>query len=91
MAHNDFKRYIWLIDLLSRVDGTSFADIDDTWQDDPILNPEGTTLPKRSFYNHIDAIKEIFDLEISLFRGDGKYRVSNYYGNVQEEIISHPR
>ena len=89
MAHNDFKRYIWLIDLLSRVDGASFADIDDAWQDDPILNPEGTALPKRTFYNHIDAIKEIFDLEISLSRGDRKYRVSNYYGNVQEEIISH--
>lgn len=89
MAHNDFKRYIWLIELLNRVDGASFADIDDAWQDDPLLNPVGEPLPVRTFYNHIKAIKEIFDLEITQSKGDRKYRVSNYYGRVQEEIVSY--
>ena len=89
MAHNDFKRYIWLIELLNRVDGASFADIDDAWQDDPLLNPLGEPLPVRTFYNHIKAIKEIFDLEITQSKRDRKYRVSNYYGRVQEEIVSY--
>lgn len=89
MAHNDFKRYIWLIELLNRVDGASFADIDDAWQDDPLLNPLGEPLPVRTFYNHIKAIKEIFDLEITQSKRDRKYRVSNYYGKVQEEIVSY--
>ena len=89
MAHNDFKRYIWLIELLNRVDGASFADIDDAWQDDPLLNPLGEPLPVRTFYNHIKAIKEIFDLEITLSKRDRKYRVLNYYGKVQEEIVSY--
>ena len=89
MAHKDFKRYIWLIELLNRVDGASFADIDDAWQDDPLLNPMGEALPVRTFYNHIKAIKEIFDLEITLSKRDRKYRVLNYYGKVQEEIVSY--
>ena len=89
MAHNDFKRYIWLIELLKRVDGASFADIDDAWQDDPLLNPVGEPLPLRTFYNHIKAIKEIFDLEITQSKRDRKYRVSNYYGKVQEDIVSY--
>jgi predicted DNA-binding transcriptional regulator YafY len=89
MAHNDFKRYIWLIELLNRVDGAAFADIDDAWQDDPLLNPLGEPLPVRTFYNHIKAIKEIFDLEITQSKRDRKYRVSNYYGKVQEEIVSY--
>lgn len=89
MAHNDFKRYIWLIELLHRVDGASFADIDDAWQDDPLLNPVGAPLPVRTFYNHINAIKEIFDLEITQSKRDRKYRVTNYYGRVQEEIVSY--
>lgn len=89
MAHNDFKRYIWLIELLNRVDGASFADIDDAWQDDPLLNPLGEPLPVRTFYNHIKAIKEIFDLEITQSKRDRKYRVANYYGKVQEEIVSY--
>ncbi|MBR3064922.1 MAG: WYL domain-containing protein [Bacteroidales bacterium] len=89
MAHNDFKRYIWLIELLNRVDGASFADINDAWQDDPLLNPLGEPLPVRTFYNHIKAIKEIFDLEITQSKRDRKYRVSNYYGRVQEEIVSY--
>lgn len=29
MAYNDFKRYVWLIDLLNNVDGASFQDIND--------------------------------------------------------------
>lgn len=54
-----------------------------------MLNPVGEPLPVRTFYNHIKAIKEIFDLEITQSKGDRKYRVTNYYGKVQEEIVSY--
>ena len=89
MAHNDFKRYIWLIELLNRVDGASFQDINDAWRDNLQLNPQGEKLPLRTFYNHMNVIKEIFDLEIARSKSDGKYRVSNYYGKGQEEIVSY--
>ena len=45
MAHNDFKRYVWLIALLYNSGGASFKDIDLDWQDQPELNPEGEPLP----------------------------------------------
>ena len=49
MAHNDFKRYVWLIALLYNSGGASFKDIDLDWQDQPELNPEGEPLPNRTF------------------------------------------
>jgi hypothetical protein len=75
MAYNDFKRYVWLVDLLNNFNGVSFKDIDDAWKDEPEMNPEGEDLPKRTFYNHIDAIKSIFDIDIKRSKEDGKYRV----------------
>lgn len=75
MAYNDFKRYIWLIDLLNNFDGVSFNEIDDAWQDEPEMNPSGNPLPLRTFYNHVKAVKSIFDIDIKRSKDDGKYRV----------------
>ena len=73
MAHNDFKRYVWLIDLLNNVDGASFQDINDAWQDEPELNPEGKELPLRTFYNHLTAIKNVFDITYNTFELKKRY------------------
>ena len=75
MAYNDFKRYVWLVDLLNNFNGVTFNDIDDAWKDEPELNPEGKGLPVRTFYNHIDAIKSIFDIDIKRSQEDGRYLV----------------
>ena len=39
MAYIDYKRYVWLIDLVNNFDGVTFDDIDEAWQDEPELNP----------------------------------------------------
>lgn len=92
MAHNDFKRYVWLVDLLNNVDGASFQDINDAWQDEPELNPEGKELPLRTFYNHLTAIKSIFDITIERTRTDGKYRVAiddnQFSGRMKKVLMS---
>lgn len=92
MAHNDFKRYAWLIDLLNNVDGASFQDINDAWQDEPELNPEGKELPLRTFYNHLAAIKSIFDITIERYKTDGKYRAvideSQFSGRMKIVLMS---
>ena len=92
MAHNDFKRYVWLVDLLNNVDGASFQDINDAWQDEPELNPEGKELPLRTFYNHLTAIKSIFDITIERTRTDGKYRVAindnQFSGRMKRVLMS---
>ena len=92
MAHNDFKRYVWLVDLLNNVDGASFQDINDAWQDEPELNPEGKELPLRTFYNHLTAIKSIFDITIERTKIDGKYRVAidenQFSGRMKRVLMS---
>lgn len=91
MAYIDFKRYVWLIDLLNNFDGVSFEDIDDAWQDAVDLNPEGKPLPLKTFYNHIKAIRSIFDIDIRLTRADGKYRARDNdpgVGRMQKSLMS---
>ncbi len=92
MAYLDFKRYVWLIDLLNNFDGVSFEDIDKCWQDAKDLNPEEKPLPLKTFYNHKNAIKSIFDIDIRLNHKDGKYRVLDNEpagsGRIQKSLMS---
>ena len=92
MAYNDFKRYVWLIDLLNNSEGASFKEIDDAWQDAKDWNPEELPLPRKTFYNHIKAIRNIFDIEIALSREDGKYHLTDSEpagaGRMQKSLMS---
>jgi len=89
MAHNDFKRYVWLIALLYNSGGASFNDIDLDWQDQPELNPEGKPLPNRTFNNHRISIKEIFGFSIEYSAKDKKYHISDdlYSGRMQQALL----
>lgn len=103
MAYNDFKRYVWLINQLrcseDRYGGMTFKQINEAWQDSPLNPEEGKSLPRRTFHNHIDAIREIFGINIELHeRGEGKegkegkYRISYLEGkdaaNRQGDLIA---
>ena len=92
MAYLDFKRYVWLIDLLNNFDGVAFEYIDDAWQDAKDLNPEGKPFPLKTFYNHLKAIRSIFDIDIKLSRKDGRYRVLDTepvgIGRMQKSLMS---
>ncbi len=70
MAKNFFKRYIWLIDLINRSGYISFKEISDAWRRSP-LNETGSPLSERTFFNHKDAIADIFGIEILNDRGLG--------------------
>jgi len=89
MAHDNFRRYIWLISLLYNTGGASFTDIDLDWQDQPELNPEGEPLPNRTFNNHREAIKEIFGFSIDYSAKDKKYHISDklYSGRMQQALL----
>lgn len=102
MAHNDFQRYVWLINQLNISEaengGMTFKEIDDAWRDAKDLNPDEKPLPRRTFHNHIDAIREVFGLNIVLNivwsqiegRNVGKYRVTVADGQNagQKEMMS---
>ena len=72
MAKNFFKRYIWLIDLINRRKYVSFKEISEAWRRSP-LNETGEPLSERTFFNHKDAISEMFGIEILNDRSLGFY------------------
>ena len=76
MAKNFFKRYIWLVDLLSRRKYISLQDISDEWRKSP-LNESRAPLSERTFFNHRDAIFDIFGIEIKNDRSLGFYIASS--------------
>ncbi len=72
MARNFFKRYIWLVDLINRRKYVSFSEISEAWRRSP-LNETGEPLSERTFFNHKDAIAEMFGIEILNDRSLGFY------------------
>ncbi len=72
MAKNFFKRYIWLVDLINRRKYVSFKEISEAWRRSP-LNETGEPLSERTFFNHKDAIAEMFGIEILNDRSLGFY------------------
>lgn len=72
MAQNFFKRYIWLVDLLNRRGYISLHEISDEWRKSP-LNDTHAPLSERTFFNHRDAIFDIFGIEIKNDRTLGFY------------------
>ncbi len=73
MAKNYFKRYIWLIDVISRHGHITRRDINDLWYRSPINEYREKEIPERTFHNHIDSILDIFGLEIKCDRSLGYY------------------
>lgn len=74
MAKDNFGRYVWLIDLLQSNEEMTFKEISAEWQTETGLNPGGEKLALRTFHNHIQAIKEIFDIEI--YYRDGRWQIN---------------
>lgn len=73
MAANLFNRYVWLLDLISREPyGKDFEGIDKAWRRSE-YNEHGLPLPRRTLHNHIQAIAEMFNIEIVCNR-QGGYR-----------------
>lgn len=72
MAKNFFNRYVWLIDTIRRHGYMTFSDISDLWQKASI-NEDGSFLPERTFFNHREAISDIFGIEIKFDKSLGYY------------------
>ena len=75
MAKNYLARYIWLIETINRHGHISFKEISDLWQRSS-LNDCGDRLSNRTFFNHLESIKETFRIEIKCDRSLGYY-ISN--------------
>ncbi len=74
------RRYIWLIETVSRAGSISYADIRRKWIQSPVNDLGERDYPRRTFLSHIEEIKELFGLSILCDRRNG-YR---YYIVVEE-------
>lgn len=77
------KRYLWLVDTLRTKEEMTYEEISSAWGRSS-LNDNGSTLSKRTLYNHCQAICKHFNIEIACRRG----RNLNYYYIVNPEIFS---
>lgn len=74
-----FKRYIWLMSLLYDNRSLSYEEISQKWMHSSVnQDDDRKPLPKRTFHDHIDAIADIFGVNITnQGKGDYKYFIEN--------------
>lgn len=74
---NLFNRYVWLVDIISRKEKITLAEINNEWQR-ASLNMTGESFPTRTFHNHCKAIEQMFDINIACDKQDGhKYYIES--------------
>ena len=89
MAKQLLRRYVWLLDTIRSANGITFEEINRKWLRSS-LNENGNDLPKRTFHDHIDAILDEFDIEITCDRGDSyRYYINEFeeYGSIRKSMI----
>lgn len=75
MASTFFNRYIWLIDTIQRAGYITLENLSDKWQHSS-LNPDGSPLPERTFFNHRKEILSQFGINIEYVKPKG-YHIAN--------------
>ena len=80
MAKNSFSRYIWLIDLINRRGYIKLSEINEAWRKS-ILNDTHDDMPERTFFNHRDAISQIFGIDIKYDRELGYHIPASQMSN----------
>lgn len=84
MARNDFERHEWMMRLLRNRPMTK-KEIQQAWTEEQKLNPDHEVLSDRTFYNHIDAIREKYGVEI--VHGQGKkFQIKNEGKTISRTI-----
>lgn len=76
MAKNYFKRYIWLIELLQSYGMLTLDEIKGLWMES-YVNDEKRPLADRTFFNNIDAIRDMFGIYIVCNRSTNEYFIEN--------------
>ena len=73
---NLFQRYVWLVDTIYSSDGMTFEEINEHWKGN--IMSRGEEIPLRTFHNHREAIRNIFDIDTVCARSGGyKYYIGD--------------
>jgi hypothetical protein len=78
MTKELIRKYIWLIDTVNQAGSTgiTFKDIRSKWERNDLISG-GIQYPKRSFHNHVTAIRELFGIEIACNKNTNSYYIAN--------------
>lgn len=78
MTKDLIRKYIWLIDTVNQAgsEGITFRNIREKWKRNDLLSG-GEEYPKRSFHNHVVAIRELFGIEIACHKSTNSYYIAN--------------
>lgn len=78
MTKELIRKYIWLIDTVNQagLEGITFKDIRGKWKRNDMLS-SGEEYPKRSFHNHVAAVRELFGIEIACHKSTNSYYIAN--------------
>ena len=76
MAKNYFKSYIWLLETLQSHGHLTLKELQSLWMRSSV-NDEYKELAPRTLSNHIQAIFDVFGIEISCDRSDNTYFIKN--------------
>jgi len=74
MISKTYYKYIWLLDTLLGSCPLTFEEINMLWEDAPLYDGP---LPKRTFHEYKEGIKEMFGVEIACDRSKNVYYVKN--------------
>lgn len=81
------KRYIWLVDTISRKKGITFEEISEKWEKSG-LNENKVEFPLRTFHNHREAIEDLFGIEIVCDKKNGyKYELEGGLDDTQKRWL----
>lgn len=69
------QEYIWLINIIHRMRGITFAEISTRWENTSYSN--GRTFSRTTFNRHRDAIMDIFGINIACDRRTNGYYIEN--------------
>jgi hypothetical protein len=81
-SSNLLGRLVWLVDLIRRKKKISFQNINQEWLRSGLNSSEDNDLSIRTFHNHCDAIRTIFNIDI-VCEKCGQYR---YYIENPEDL-----
>ena len=91
MSKRFFKRYIWLVDTVRSAGtrGITYKEINEKWLHSS-LNDDGSEYALRTFHDHMDAVSEMFDIDIVCDRRDNTYHIEDVYdeyGSMKKSLI----
>ena len=81
MNQTTFKRYLWLIDTIYKSDkeGITYENISKQWKESDLSN--GKAYPLRTFHNHRNEIKSVFNVTIRCKKKTNSYYIVETDGN----------